>query len=552
MNRRGQDRIAGIPVDDIADWSEPEIVDGVLQRWAWPSQLWVLLNRRVPHRLKAHGIRCERHDGRLVLVQVLDALPPERHDAAPLINVDASGIRVDETGLLEWQPEPVRRLVMFWRQGERGLADLSDTGVGKTYVALAFCRELRRMACVVTTKNARVQWIEAGAHLGVRVKAWNYEALKTGKHAWTSWENKGTDASTGEPIEWPVWHLDAKKVVLVFDEGHLCKNHEYTLNSKLLLIAAWQGIPILILSATLATSPMHLRAAGYALGLHDNRDFFQWLRSHGCIQMGESWVFNNSKEVMRRLHENLLNRCAVRVRRADLGDKFPETLIEAVLVEFPEDAVRAWKPAQEALAAMDARLAGYSDSSFAQLMAARQRCEMAKVRQTCEMARQAVEEGFSVLVFANFTPVLHLYRDLLGCPIITGEDNETDAARTHLRREFCADRLPILGLNCESGGTAISLHGKRPRRSLIMPTWKADTLRQVFGRPHRAGGSFSHQTILFAAGTVEEDICTNIRRKLRNLDTLNDGDTQGPFALVRLSPKNPKRKEKHATRETEE
>lgn len=549
MSRRGPDRIAGIAVDDITDWTEPELVDGVLVRYGRPSQLWQLLQRRVPHRLTAHGIRAERHGGSLVLVQVLDSLPPERHDKAPLVDVDASGIHVNETGLLPWQPEPVRRLVLFWRRGERGLADLSDTGVGKTFVALAFARELRRIACVVTTKNARIQWTEAGAMLGVKVKAWNYEALKTGRHPWTTWEQKGTTPD-GEPNDWPVWHIDAKRTLLIFDEAHLSKNHEYTLNSKLLLVAAWQGIPVLLLSATLASSPLHLRAAGYALGLHDNRDFFAWLRAHGCIQFGESWVFNNSREVMRLLHQNLLNRCAVRVRRRDLGDAFPETLIEAVLVEFPEDAVRAWEPMREALESMELRLGGYSDSTFAQVMAARQRCEMAKVRQVCEMVRQAVEEGFSVLVFANFTPVLRLYGDLLGCPIITGEDNDRMEEREALRRDFCADLIPVLALNSESGGTAISLHGKRPRRSFIMPTWKAETLRQVLGRPHRAGGSFSHQTMLFAAGTVEEDICKSVRQKLRNLDTLNDGDTQGPFALVRLSPKNPKRKEKHDTRKT--
>ncbi len=540
MIRRGQpERIGGVYVDDLAEWTEPELVDGVLTRYARPTPLWQLLARRVPHRLKAHGIRAERHEGSLVLVQVLDALPPERHDAAPVVNVDASGIHIDETGLLSWQAEPVRRLVLFWKRGERGLADLSDTGTGKTYVALAFCRELRRMACVVTKKNARLQWIDAGAHLGVRVKAHNYEALKTGKHPWVSWEQKG-QTPDGEPNEWPVWKLDPAKSVLIFDEAQECKNHEYTLNAKLLLVAAWRGLPVLLLSATLGTSPLHFRAAGYAIGLHDNRDFFRWLREHGCIQLGETWVFNNSREIMRRLHENIFNRCAVRVRRKDLGAAFPETLIEGVLVEFPPEAVAAWQPLMPALAEMEERLGTYSESTFSQVMAARQRCEMAKVRQVCEMARQAVEEGYAVLIFANYTPVLHVYRDVLKCPLITGEDNDA-AHREHLRLEFQADRIPILALNSDSGGTAISLHGKRPRRCFIMPTWKADTLRQVVGRAHRAGGSFSHQTILFAAGTVEEDICRSVRQKLRNLDTLNDGDTQGPFALLRLSPRNPKK-----------
>lgn len=85
----------------------------------------------------------------------------------------------------------------------------------------------------------------------------------------------------------------------------------------------------------------------------------------------------------------------------------------------------------------------------------------------------------------------------------------------------------MLGLNVESGGAAISLHGKREREAIIMPTFNATTLKQVFGRVHRANGSRSRQRILFAAGTIEEDICANVRAKLDNLDLLNDGDTQG-------------------------
>lgn len=548
MNRRGPERIAGIVIDDLADWSEPEVVNGVLCRYARPSQLWYLLNKRVPGRLRAHGIRCERHDGVLTLVQVLDAPPPERAPArGARVEVDASSVRVDETGLLPWQVEPLRRLVLFWRRGERGLADLSDTGTGKTYVALAFCRELRRRAAVVTKKGAKVQWREAGAHMGVPVEAHNYEALKTGRHPWVTWEERGT-LPDGTPNEWPQWVIGGADVVLIFDEAHECKNAEHTLNSKLLLMAAWSGVPVLLLSATLATTPLHLRAAGYALRLHDNRDFFRWLREHGCIQMGETWVFSNSRSIMRRLHENLLNRCAVRVRRADLGDAFPETVVEAVLVEVDVCAVERAPLLREDFERLRERLEGYAESTFAEVMAERQRYELAKVPRVVELARQALDEGMSVLVFANFTPVLRAYERLLKCPVICGEDNDA-ARRERLRHDFCADRLPVLALNSDSGGTAISLHGRRPRRTLIMPTWRADTLRQVLGRAHRAGGSFSHQTILFAAGTVEEDICRSVRQKLNNLDTLNDGDTHGPFAMVRLPPKNPKRKGKNDTRE---
>jgi len=52
-------------------------------------------------------------------------------------------------------------------------------------------------------------------------------------------------------------------------------------------------------------------------------------------------------------------------------------------------------------------------------------------------------------------------------------------------------------------------------------------LVQCLGRVWRAGGSKSIQRILFASGTIEEQVCTKVRAKIGNLETLNDGDTAG-------------------------
>jgi superfamily II DNA or RNA helicase len=64
--------------------------------------------------------------------------------------------------------------------------------------------------------------------------------------------------------------------------------------------------------------------------------------------------------------------------------------------------------------------------------------------------------------------------------------------------------------------------------ALICPTFSATELKQALGRIHRAGGrSKSVQKIIFTAGTIEEKICETVRRKLGNLELLNDGDLQG-------------------------
>ena len=50
-------------------------------------------------------------------------------------------------------------------------------------------------------------------------------------------------------------------------------------------------------------------------------------------------------------------------------------------------------------------------------------------------------------------------------------------------------------------------------------------MQQVFGRAFRSGGkSPVTQQLVFAADTVEEEVCKKVRKKLRNIATLNDED----------------------------
>jgi hypothetical protein len=512
--------ISGINIEDMAQWGEPQPDDdGRLVRYARPSKLWRVLHQSRPADLRAAGIFFRREGETSYLIQYLDRRPEPRVLREAAIPPPPASLKVNEAGLLAWQPDPLKRLVSFWKAGRIATADFSDTGVGKTYVGLAFARELNRHVFVVTLKSALHQWKEAAKAMNVDCSVANYEWLKTGKHPAMQWETKGDS-------RWPLWRVDGRKCLVIFDEAQRCKSPDFTLDSKMLLMARYQEIPVHIMSATIATSPVFMRAAGYALGLHNNENFDQWLENHGCFQRGNDWLFANDPEILRALHERMFQTCAVRVRKNDLGDLFPETLIEPVLVEVDGiDSVYA--DLKRAYAELNAKAASYQDSKYGYLTAARQRAEYLKVPVVVEMAKEAMEEGRSVALFFNFDTPLKLAMKMLGHPesVITGQT--PSAERHRLQGLFQSDRLQVLGLNVESGGAAISLHGERERSAFIMPTWRADTLKQVFGRVHRAKGSRSTQRVLFAAETIEEDICLNVRAKLNNLDLLNDGDTQG-------------------------
>jgi superfamily II DNA or RNA helicase len=93
---------------------------------------------------------------------------------------------------------------------------------------------------------------------------------------------------------------------------------------------------------------------------------------------------------------------------------------------------------------------------------------------------------------------------------------------------FQADKERIIICQSETGGVGISLHdlnGNHPRVSLISPTYNARTLVQVCGRIHRAGAKTpALQKVLYAAGTIEEEVCEKVAEKVKRINMINDGD----------------------------
>jgi hypothetical protein len=75
----------------------------------------------------------------------------------------------------------------------------------------------------------------------------------------------------------------------------------------------------------------------------------------------------------------------------------------------------------------------------------------------------------------------------------------------------------------------IDLHDKlqvRPRVSLFTPDDNAQNLKQALGRIQRSGGTDSTQYIVYCADTIEDVVANNVREKIGNIDSLNDGDVK--------------------------
>lgn len=439
---------------------------------------------------------------------------------------------INTTGLLPYQVPSVQRIVASLKHHNVAL-DASDVGTGKTYAALAACRELGRKPLVICPKSVIPSWKKAARHFGLEIDAINYELLRRGS---TPFATQSTDVRNYTSFQ---FHLSASRTgILIFDEVHRCKAQS-SLNSKLLIAAGRQGIPTIALSATAATNPLEMKALGFLLGLFDSpSQHWRWAQANGCERGqfgGLKW--SGDVGVLRRIHHAIFERqplaVGTRIKVVDLGDAFPETQIAVQLLELngkTAEINEAYRLAQEAIDRVNEKQLTDPKSPLTLLLRARQISEAAKIPMIVDQIEDAIEQNLSVAVFVNFQDSIDTIRAALPenvgkvAVIVGGQSAEERQANIDA---FQSDQARVIVANIQAGGVGVSLHdlhGNHPRLALISPTWSAVDLRQTLGRVHRAGGrSKSLQRLVYAASTVEEQVAATVEGKLIDLDTLNDG-----------------------------
>lgn len=309
-----------------------------------------------------------------------------------------------------------------------------------------------------------------------------------------------------------------------------------SLNQGLLMAAARQRFPLICASGTLATDPTHMRATGRVVGLHQGgKDFQRFLLDHNCEGKDYTWKFKGGRHgraALASIHRRVFPARGARVRIEDLGDRFPETQIMCETFDTGETQAiaKAFKEAEQILERMAAQGAPEWEIKMRRssaYMEAWHNSERCKVPAIADMAEKEIEEGRSVAVFVNFTDVREslMHRLKTRCAIYGGQ---AAFAREACIADFQADRARAIIANIDAGGVGVSLHdinGTHPRTAIILPTNKVVSLTQALGRVHRAGGkSRSRQIVFYAAGTVEEQICDVIRKRMAQISTLNDGE----------------------------
>jgi superfamily II DNA or RNA helicase len=412
-------------------------------------------------------------------------------------------------------------------------AEGSVAGFGKTFVAAFVAREMNHQLVVCCPRVVIPHWQAAAELAGAKVRCIsNYEQHKLGHTGMGEWERQPSrirDKDTGKVkrTQGGKWRWTfPRPTLLVLDEAHYCKTRS-SQNAKLCVAAKRQGIPTLVMSATLAVDPTDLYAVGYLLGLHDGDFGWQAFQSqYGVVADGFDLKFDPRRDptALVRLNAELFPKRGHRKTYEEIPGFPPQqTDVRAVLADSKalEAMESAWARTKELEALHES-----AATAGAARTRARQLAELAKVPAVIELARDLMNSGLSVPIFLNFYDSIDAVSQALELPCIDGRVPE--GARQAAIRAFQDNQLHGLVLQTGAGGVGINLHDihdVRPRHSILSPGDNAVQFVQALGRNRRDGQkSPAFRTILTLADSIEGRVHRALTAKVGQIDTINDGD----------------------------
>ncbi|AYV76592.1 MAG: DEXDc helicase [Terrestrivirus sp.] len=420
-------------------------------------------------------------------------------------------------------------------KGSNCILDASDTGTGKTYCAIALCKIKQLEPFIICPKSVINTWADVCKKFNVNMRGIaNYEMLKGGKYYTNDFERIDCPyfdkIKVGEKIDF-IFQLPIDTLV-IFDEAHRCKNHK-TSTSKLLLSAQTSGIKVLLLSATLADKLIAFSVFGTVFGLYNGiKKFNDWMRKQMVINKIKYANKNLDEEQIKLdiIHKTLFPKYGSRMKIKELGDLFPKNNIisQCYYMENYNEIDKLYDEinlAMEELKNKETRADG-----LGKIIRARQRIELLKVPVFVDIAEEALDNGYSVAIFVNFTETLYNLCHHLNSSCIIMGGQSTEERDTNIK-DFQNNKEKVIVAMIQAGGVGVSLHDLygRPRMSVISPPFSGIMLQQTLGRIFRAGSkSPAIQKIVYCAKSYEERICEIIKTKLKTISTINDGDLVGP------------------------
>lgn len=421
---------------------------------------------------------------------------------------------------------------------KRFALDGSDTGIGKTFTSIAVALEFDNAPVAVICKaRAITKWREALAMFNIEpafIYSWEKACNGRNPHFLQLRNRRGKVSGFNLQLPSPT--------LVIIDEIH-CGSAIKSQRSE--MVIACKRCPMaytLGLSATLADSPLKMRAIGFCCDLHTlEESFWNWCKRNGCGKSPFGGLYFRQKDrerVLGNLHSYLFEgekRWGVRLRKKELMDEgqFPvsETFVELwdlqpCSAQWLKDALAEVDRDEDA----DMDRHKFEPHGGILAMRDRQRAELSKLPGLIEEIQERLDEGDSVIAFVQFTRTIQvLSAQLNGIDhgILAGNTTGTKRGKASVD-DFQANKLKLLICQVDAGSESIDLHdvhGGHPRHVIIFPTYKAVTLIQVLGRAVRSNAKTPVvQKIVYAAGGIEEKIARVVEKRLENLAMLSDGE----------------------------
>lgn len=461
--------------------------------------------------------------------------------------------------LLSYQESHVIRLVNILLNRYIAI-DVSDTGIGKTYIAVAVCKELGRKPIIVCPKSLIYNWNCVLSFFNVDAyDIVNYETLKNGKTYKNKKYTRRIKAPYLDKIEYDSnnlnkisynWHVELDTFV-IFDEAHRCK-YANTDNGKLLESTKQllqNKIPVLLISATICEKFTDMKIPFYLFNFIPNlKDFNRHLiitrRKYPKYRINiKNYPSDNEYKIAQQnanamiIYEEIKDFTS-RIRIKDLGDKFPSNQI--CCQQFIANDCDKIKEAYSEMANhLEELKKNPGKDHLAEIQKLKQEIEFRKIPIFIEQAQLYLEDGKSVIIFVNYLKSLHFIAKELDITCkIYGE--QTMEERQKAIDLFQSNKEKIIICQIRAGGVGINLHdmhGDHPRVTLLNFPDNGSDLLQALGRAARAGSKTPVlQRIIFVANVeYEKQIMQNINRKLTNISAINDGDLNGIKYKVKVN-----------------
>ena len=394
-------------------------------------------------------------------------------------------------------------------------------------MALFACRNASLRPTIICPLAVVPSWRETMDRLSTEGDVMHYEGLlaqaRKDKSPLGKWVKKPLPAKEGvrkrrRQGTWQ-WTLPESSC-LIFDEAHRL-NGERSDVSQLLIAATTQGIPRMLLSATLAVSPLKFKALGHSFRLYPKpSDWFNWTQFEaGCRQA----YFGGLEFTDRTAWKRVRDKVGDRIGGIDTSkiEGFPKSTLVPMSVPGAKNLDTDYaRELQD--------LKGRAESACVEALRGRQISELGKVPSIVELAVEATNRGHSVPIFVNFSAtreelVSSLRSKGLRSSQIYGGQSRADREISERRFQGNADTVVIV--MASAGGTGLDslsdIYG-RPRTTIISPSADLVTFLQVLGRCVRANSkSSTDQLVLFTEGCeFEGRIKKALETKANDLGTL--------------------------------